>query len=259
MVLGNNGILNMAKKSADLTNIAVEREYIEQMALSASLSENLGNSIGNKIGEPLSDKSVDNSDWNIIKLIDEEKTYGDGWYYIKKGTNLEGLTTKYGWLVNYGTGEVKQLEEGKYSSVSLGDSVAVKDGLILNIDTAIMDKNKEKWTKEEIEKALGDNVTLHNFDDKDLGTNSGFNSERFLFDGKNDYISIKSNTMLNDLYNNGFTFEFSGICDGGFNDFDDSNNDITLKDNCALFSIAELDERKQSPLAICRWIGQGFY
>ena len=230
MVLSNNGIFNMAKKAVKSYDTASEMETLSISVLNYIITNNEAD----KLGEKLSKKDVSNPDWHMIR--DAENTYADGWYFVEQGYDLpNGNKAQNNWVVNYETGEVKQLNE-KYASMSLGDSVAVKDGLVLNIDTAMMDKKEGKWTKDEIEKALGDNVTLHNFDDKDLGTNSGFNSEGFLFDGKNDYISITSNTISDDLFNKGFTFEFTGICYGSFRDYEDSTYDIDLKDTCSLFS-----------------------
>ena len=101
----------------------------------------------------------------------------------------------------------------------------------------MMDKKEgENWTKDEIETALGDNVTLHNFDEQDLGTKSGFNSEGFLFDGENDYISITNTVLSDDLFNKGFTFEFTGTCKEGYRDFDRDEYDVHTYSTCCLFS-----------------------
>ena len=247
IIMGENGLLGQAQKAVKSYDTASEKETLSISVL----NYNITNNETDKLGEKLSKKDVSNPDWHMIQ--DEENTYADGWYFVEQGYELpNGSKAKNNWVINYETGEVKQLKE-KYASMSLGDSVAVKDGLILNIDTAMMDKKEgEQWTQSEIENALGDNVTLHNFDEQDLGTKSGFNSEEFLFDGKDDYISIKSNTALNDLYNNGFTFEFSGICNGGFLDYDHDNNDTIDSSRCALFSIEALNEGENSPLVVAR-------
>ena len=226
----NGGLFEYAGKAVKSYDTASEMETLSLSVVNYYISNNEAD----KLGEKLSKKDVSNPDWHMIK--DEENTYADGWYFVEQGYDLpNGSKAKNNWVINYETGEVKQLE-GKYASMSLGDSVAVKDGLVLNIDTAMLEKKEGKWTKDEIEKALGDNVTLHNFDDEDLGTKSGFNSDGFLFDGKDDYISITSNTISDDLFNKGFTFEFTGICYGSFRDYEDSTYDIDLKDTCSLFS-----------------------
>ncbi len=227
-VLGENGLFEQTQKAVKSYDTASEMETLSISVLNYSITNNETD----KLGEKLSKKDVSNPDWHMIK--DGENTYADGWNFVKQGDALpNGSKAQNNWVVNYETGEVKQLN-GKYASMSLGDSVAVKDGLVLNIDTAMMDK-KEKWTTEEIEKALGDNVTLHNFEEQDLGTNSGFNSEGFLFDGKNDYISITSNKISDDLFSKGFTFEFTGMCKGGFRDFDNNQYDVDIN-ICGLFS-----------------------
>ncbi len=248
LTLGENGLIGQTKKAVKSYGTASEQETLNLSIMNYNISKKETD----KLGEKLSKKDVSNPDWHMIQ--DEENTYADGWYFVKQGDELpNGSKSQNNWVINYETGEIKQLKE-KYASMSLGDSVAIKDGLILNIDTAMMDKKEEgeKWTQSEIEKALGDNVKLNNFEEQDLGTTSGFNNEGFLFDGENDYISIKSNTALNDLYNNGFTFEFSGICNGSFLDFDYDNNDVSDSGKCALFSIEALEEGEHSPLVISR-------
>ncbi len=232
-ILGENGLIGRTQKAVKSYDMASE---METLTLSVA-NYNISQDEADKLGEKLSKKDVSNPDWHMI--VDEENTYSTGWYFVKQGYALpNGSNAKNNWVINYETGEVKQLKEN-YASMSLGDSVAVKDGLVLNIDTAMMDKKEGTWTKSKIEKALGDNVTLNNFEEQDLESTSGFNSEGFLFDGKNDYISITSNTVLDDLFNKGFTFEFSGICKESLRDFD-TKNDRVQTESCALFSIKSL-------------------
>lgn len=230
IIMGENGLLGQAQKAVKSYDTASEKETLSISVL----NYNITNNETDKLGERLSKKDVSNPDWHMIQ--DEENTYADGWYFVKQGDALpNGSKSQNNWVINYETGEIKQLKE-KYASMSLGDSVAVKDGLVLNIDTAMMDK-KEQWTKDEIEKALGDNVTLNNFDEQDLGTKSGFNSEGFLLDGKDDYISINNNTIQDDLFNKGFTFEFWGECRGRYIDYDNNKENSYKETNgCALLS-----------------------
>ncbi len=86
----------------------------------------------------------------------------------------------------------------------------------MNIDSSIIDKGISN-EEESLEKQLGKNVELVNFDYND---DSGLTSESFNFDGKNDYIKIKYDTeeQKGQLANRGFTFEFYGIWDGGTTD-----------------------------------------
>ena len=243
MIMGENGLFGQTKKAVKSYVTASE---METLSLSV-FNYNITNNEEDKLGEKLSKKDVSNPNWHMIK--DEENTYADGWYFVEQGNDLpNGSKAKNNWVINYETGEVKQLKE-KYASMSIGDSVAVKEGLVLNIDTAMMDK-KENWTIDEIESALGNNVKLHNFAAEDLGSKSGFNSDGFLLDGENDYISITSNTKLDDLFNKGFTFEFSGTCNGSYRDFD-SVQDVGLTGECALFSINTSNFSDLSPFVIC--------
>ena len=228
MLIGEKGLLGRAQMAVKSYSSASEMETLSLSVLNYQAT----NDETYKLGEKLSNKDVSNPDWHMIQ--DGENTYADGWCFVKQGYALpNGSNAKSNYVINYETGEIKELKE-QYASVSLGDSVAVKDGLVLNIDTAMMDKKEGDWTTDEIEKALGDNVTLHNFDDGDLGAKSGFSSEGFLFDGKDDYISISNNTISDDFFNKGFTFEFTGTCKEGSRVFEDGT--LSINNQCAIFS-----------------------
>ena len=105
------------------------------------------------------------------------------------------------------------LEEDDYVSMSPGDMLAVKDSIIINIDSSIVDDTLG-GTKESLEEQLGEGVTLENFN---YNAESGLTTTSFNFDGVDDYIKIKYNEtkQKDDLAKNGFTFEFYGIWDGG--------------------------------------------
>lgn len=213
MVLSNNGIFNMAKKATDSYQIASEKEYLEQNILSVQLDKYMENANPEKIGETLNTKNLANSSkWHIIKVND--KTYDTGWNYVEKGTELE----RYGkaensWLLNYETGEIIQLEEDNYINLSAGDMLAIKDNLIINVDSSIVDNNL-KNDKLTLEKQLGEGVTLENFN---YNEESGLTSTSFNFDGVDDYIKVKydEKSKKEILAKNGFTFEFYGTYDGG--------------------------------------------
>ena len=216
MVLSNNGIFNMARKATESYKIASEREYLEQNVLSVQLDKYMGSVSSEKLGEILNTRNLENSsNWHIIKVND--KSYETGWNYIEKGTELEGYgNAKNSWLVNYETGEVIQLEEDNYISLSAGDMLAVKDSLIINVDSSIIDENVEN-SKTSLEKQLGEGVTLEGFD---YNENSGLTNTSFNFDGIDDYIKVKydSSEQKQQLANRGFTFEFYGIWNGGTTD-----------------------------------------
>ena len=241
MVLSNNGIFNMAKKATESYQIANEKEYIEQNVLSVQLDKYLGNVSSEKLGEILNTKSIENSsNWHIIKI--NEKSYETGWNYIEKGTELAGYgKAENSWLVNYETGEVIQLEEDNYINLSAGDMLAVKDSLIINVDSSIIDKDTEK-DKSSIEKQLGENVTLEGFEETST-EESGLTSTSFNFDGKDDYIKVQydKKEQKEALANRGFTFEFYGIWNGG-------TTDNRIKDNKykGLFCYWNGDESQQA-------------
>ena len=139
--LGDNGLFKMAKKATESYQIASEKEYLEQNVLSVQLDKYLGNISSEKLGKELNTRNLSNtSNWHIIKVNDQ--SYETGWNYIEKGTELVGYgKAEHSWLVNYETGEVIQLEEDNYISLSAGDMLAVKDSLIINVDSSVIDEN----------------------------------------------------------------------------------------------------------------------
>ena len=102
------------------------------------------------VGEKLISKKIGNSDWKVV--LSGENVYETGWYFVKKGTELPGFgKLEKNWLINYNTGETIILEEGNYSIISAEDSLAVKDHIIFNLDSSVIDGNV-KNTKEDLKK-----------------------------------------------------------------------------------------------------------
>lgn len=234
MILSNNGIFDMTKKATESYQIASEREYLEQNVLLVQLDKHMGNVSSEKLGDELKERNVENSyNWHIVKIKDSGKQYDTGWNYVEKGTELGGYgKAKNNWLVNYETGEIIQLEENNYSSILAGDMLAVKDNLIINIDSSIIDDENGNKTKEDIEKQLGKGVELHNFAEE--GTSeSGLTSTSFNFDGVDDYITIQYDKpeQKDALAKQGFTFEFYGIWNPGKNYWIDNNEEFTGTNN----------------------------
>lgn len=95
-------------------------------------------------------------------------------------------------MVNEDTGEVIQLEEGNYTQLAYGENLAVKEGIILNVDPINMG-NESSW---------GKGVTLHGVQE---GDGYGWNGTEFKLDGEDDYISVNSGDTK---FDNGLTFEF---------------------------------------------------
>lgn len=178
--------------------------------LEKSLEKYIDNVSSEKLGEILNTKNFENSsNWHIIKVND--KSYETGWNYIEKGTELENYRkAAYSWLVNYETGEIIQLEENNYMSLSATDTMEVKDHIIFNLDSSIIDENVPN-NKKDIENILGNGVQLFGFDYNDT---SGLTNTSFNFDGINDYISLPFKENVEELFDGGVTLEFYGIFKG---------------------------------------------
>ncbi len=222
LVLGEDGIFKRAIGARETYTIASEREYLEQNVLLIQLEKAKDNVSTQKIGETLNSKNLEHTaDWHILKV--DDVSYETGWNFVEKGTELNGYgKAQYDWLVNYETGEIIQLEDDNYLSLSAGDMLAVKDSLIINVDSSIIDKDVEN-NEQALEKQLGDNVELVNFNYND---SSGLTSTSFNFDGIDDYIKVQydKQEQKEALAKNGFTFEFYGIWDDGTSY--DMNNQI---------------------------------
>ena len=221
MLIGENGILTQSQKAVKNYDIASEREYLEQNVLSVQLEKYIGNVSSEKLGEILNTKNLENSsNWHIIKVND--KSYETGWNYIKKGTELEGYgKAENSWILNYETGEIVKLEENNYMSLSATDTMEVKDHIIFNLDSSIIDRDVPN-TKEELEKVLGNGVHLYGFD---YNEKSGLTNTSFNFDGINDYIALPFKENPEKLFDGGITLEFYGIFNGpGHEKLDDGTD-----------------------------------
>ena len=197
--------------------MASEQEAIEQIIVSenADKIQNPEEKSKYHIGTDLIDKSLENGDiWNIVVINENQENYGTGWTFIEKGPELMDYgESKYSWLVNYESGKKVRLEEGEYTRLDYSSSMAVTDGLIFNIDPTIL----EGVSQEELQnnpEILGENVELKNFN---WTEESGLTSKSFNFDGQNDHINIlyDDQEKLNNLYNNGLTFEYYGTIEEG--------------------------------------------
>lgn len=195
MLTGENGILTQANKAKKLTDISSEKEVIQIVTMSDEMDKIQGNKPKYNIGKPLYDKNFDNSNiWDMIIINKTQEKYGTGCVYIEKGTEIKDYgKTKYNWVVNTSTGEVVQLEEGKYIELSYGDDLAVTEGLVFNVDSNNIDNNDlTTW---------GEGVSLHGFENNEPATSKGLE-----FDGIDDYVEFKSTAD----YSKGFTLSFYG-------------------------------------------------
>ena len=140
---GNSGITTKAQNAKKMSKVSSEKEAIQLAVSLAKMEKYLDENNEYYIGTPLYDKTLENGDkWDVIIIKDTLEQYGTDWCYVAKGTEIAQYgETQYEWLVNYETGEAKQLEE-EYIELSYKSSLAVTDGLVLNIDaTNLEDEN----------------------------------------------------------------------------------------------------------------------
>lgn len=240
LALGDNGIITKAKESIASTNFATEKEALQRNILAYQMEKTLGESSKYFIGEVLKDKTIENGNsWNIIYVNNTEQNYGTGWNFVAKNTLIQdfGNSTR-NWLLNYETGDLIQLEDEKYTNLKYGMNLSVTDSLILNLDPTMI----EDGDKDTIKNQMRKNVELINFD---WNAESGITKKSFNFDGVNDYIKIAYNGTeeKEQFAQNGFTFEFYGIINGGTS-YDKNGN------------IYEFDENGQVYRGIfCYWNG----
>ena len=182
---GENGIITQAKNAKKISEASSEKEAIELAVSLAKMEKYLDKDNEYYIGIPLYDKTLENGDkWNVIIIKDTKEQYGTGWYYVSKGTELSNYgEIKSNWVVNYETGEVKELEE--HTELSYKSSLAVTDKLVLNIDaTNLEDNNWGDIIKHGDVKYSSENKSLY-------------------FDGDGDYLELAKGSD----FSNGFTFE----------------------------------------------------
>ena len=203
MLTGDNGIIKKAQLAKKLTEESSEKEKLQLIMQMYHLQkENEKNFIGTK----LYDRNVTNgNNWSIIMIKDTKETYGDNWRYIQKGTDLlEYGKAENNWLYNEETGEIIQLEEENYLELAYGANLAVKDGLVFNLDPLNME-DENSWGS----------ANLYGFNGTETDENgnviSGFSKGAFYFDGVDDYIEVYSNS---DFSKDGITIETYGEING---------------------------------------------
>lgn len=204
MLTGQNGILTQAQNAKTETKTKSEEEAIRMSMTSNNMQNYIDNSSNtNMIGKKLYDKVLSNGNkWNIIVV--NNKTYGTGWNFIEKNTDITDYgTTKNAWLVNYQTGELIKLEDNQYTNLSYESGLATTDGLIFNMDVLNM-SDSNSW---------GNGVHLYGFDDEN--EQGGYKGNYFEFDGVNDYITVDGNLNIKDE----ITLEFYGSINGYFDTY----------------------------------------
>ena len=234
------GLFGKAKQATEKYKEAEEKESIQTALYTMQIDMTTRNDSKTKIGKKLYDKNIENgSKWDIIVINDSKKTYGTGWSFIEKGSKIGNVSTDKSWLINDQTQEIIKLEDNSYTELSYASSVGTTKGLIFNLDPSII----ENATKDNINEKLGENVELINFD---WNENSGLTKNSFNLDGVNDYIKIKydNEEEKNILAQNGFTFEFYGMINGGTSY--NQNNEIINYDYRGIFCYWNGIESKQA-------------
>lgn len=129
--LTNTGLFGKAKEAKEKYQISNEQEAINLILISKHMEKNF-----EYVGKKLYSKNFLNSDkWDYIVTTNSKKNYGDGWYYIKKATELDGYgKTQHEWLVNYDTNEIVELKDKDFAELSI-NNIILADGLIFNIDS----------------------------------------------------------------------------------------------------------------------------
>lgn len=198
-IFGENGIITKTRLAKNLSEASNEKEAIQLDVMLANMEKNLNEINKFYIGTPLYDKTLENGNkWSIIVENNSQKIYGTGWNFIEQGTEIENYgKTQYDWLVNYSNGEIKQLEKNTYTKLMYGSNLAVKDGIILNIDPINM-ADSTSW---------GNNAKLYGIEE---GDGYGWNETEIKFDGVDDYLEIYNSFEIE----KGITFEFYAKKDG---------------------------------------------
>lgn len=196
-IFGKEGLIARVRLAKQISEVSNEKEAIQLAITLANMEKILDNSNKYYVGVQLYDKTLENGNkWNIMVENETQKIYGSSWNYIEAGTEIDNYgKTQYDWLVNYKDGSFKQIDKSKYTQLKYGSNLAVKDGLILNVDPINM-SDSSSW---------GQNVKLYGVEDGD-GYGYGWNGTEINFDGVNDYLEVYNNFEMNE----GMTFEFYG-------------------------------------------------
>ncbi len=234
MLTDENGILNRATDASKKTQFASEKEAIEFVINDMKIGSYISDESKVTIGEKLLDKKIGNSDWKVV--LNGDNVYGTNWYLVKKETEISGFgKLEKNWLINYNTGEIIVLDDEDYSIISATDSIAIKDNIIFNLDSSVIDRNI-KNTEEDLENSLGNGVKLNGFD---FNENSGLTDTSFKFDGNNDYIEMP---FSKDIYNfdGGLTLEFYGKIFGKGKIFDEITGEEIVANNVIMLPFLEI-------------------
>ena len=157
-----------------------------------------------KAGVELKNKVL-GQEWKIIIKMngkEAEATYGTGWYFVEAGTKTDQLgVLKRSYILNYTDRKAVVYDEAIHRQIAHDSNLAIKDGIVLNIDPSNMTEGESSWG----------NVSVKGFNkagEKDASGNviSGWFGSGIRFDGVDDYIEFQSGSD----FSKGFTLSFYG-------------------------------------------------
>ncbi len=178
--------LDIDVNSNGLDSIIIS-EYIANIDVNSELTD-IDKTPEEYIGIRLYDRTVENSlNWKVLVEYNEENVQtdmkGSDWYIIETGTIINGYEVSTPYLINYKTSEVKLVQN--YKVWDINSTLAVSDGLVLNIDSKNMESGE--WGNIEV---FG-NVAYQS------------DTESLYFDGDGDYLKVNAPGDFSE----GFTFE----------------------------------------------------
>ena len=212
------GVLYYVGNDKDKYEICVENNYkfkplemnqdefvasIEGVALEAVLKEMAGDVLvridemdrnETKIGTPLAmkpkeEKLGSEKDWKVIVELEDGKivsTYGDGWYFVERGTAVYEIgVLKHSYMLNYTTKKAVRFVPSKHVFVTNAGTISNKDGLVYSADIINFDESKPSWDNFFVTGFTGEVKTLSG---KLL---SGWENDSFVTDGIDDKIEIE--------------------------------------------------------------------
>ena len=172
-------------------------------------------------GIELVDKTYDNRNkWKVVSEVEDNKvknTYGNGWYYVPRNTEIEGIgRAKKDYIINYNTNEKIEFNKDIHTLMGFDKTMAVKDHLLFNIDPSII----ESYTISKETSEIANNIKFYGYDDSDnqnvevdkKNLKGAFTQSSFVFDGNNDYITFDYDN--NNGFSDGIVFEFYGNIKG---------------------------------------------
>ncbi len=142
--------------------------------------------------------------WKIIADIQNgvtKATYGTGWWYVTKGTELNKVgVLKNDYIINYDDKKVVKFDPTRHALLSGESDLAVTTDIVYYFDPSITDiyNSTGSITWDSKYKVHGYNADY----------SDAFSDKGMKFDGRDDYMEIAGNTGK--ITNNGFTFEFYG-------------------------------------------------